>query len=342
MLLNTRLLLGPQPTNSFVRTVSCPVAHHPNFLHHSEQTQKMPLSVLISDGDASKAFHHQFSTIIRLESCLHGDHSEDITGPARQRWAVRHLTEVARAQGFTSQLPTHAQGTTLNVHAPDFITPPPAYSTRLNVHAREFITPPPTQATTSNHSERIAPWYENFNLADQGVSFGPYYPQPSTIPFNNLSRTPSPYNPLNPAELAGYRAAVRAQLFQSSDQRAESQHSLSNDHLDHKPDLFSHPSHNFLRGARLPSTPPNNFSRVRYPSTPHNRSARRPHQISPTDSDSLPDLFTNNTQRSNTEPIAQSASMGSLTAPDHYKHITVYAVDVQNGDYIQSVKNPGT
>lgn len=266
----------------------------------------MPLSVLISDGDPSDAFFHQFSTIIRLESRLQGDHSEDVTGPARQRWAVRHLTEVAQAQGVTSQLPAHAS--------------------TLNVHAREFRTPPPAQATTSNRSERITPWYENFNLADQGV--------PSSI----LSRPASPYNPFDPAELAAYRAVIRAQLLESSNPRAARQQSAPSEHFDQISDSFQRADHN-VPLTQPPSTPPNNLPRVRYPSTPPNRPLRHRRHTSSTDS--LPELLANSTLRASTEPIAQPTRMGSLTASGHYKALEVYALEVQIGDYIQSVKYPG-
>lgn len=280
----------------------------------------MPLSVPISDDDLSNAFYHQFSTIVRLESRLQGDHSEDLTGPARQCWAVRHLTEVARAQRVTSQLPAQAS--------------------TLRVYAREFMTPSPAQATTSNRSERITPWYENFNLADQGVYFDSSRFQPPTIPFNSLSRPASPYNPFDPAELAAYRAVVRAQLLQSSNPRVASQHRVSSERLDHTSESTRRTSHNLPR-SRLPSTPPNNSPRVRYPSTPPNRAPRH-HRRHASSTDSLPDLVANTTLRASTEPIAQPASMGSLTAPAHYKALEVYALEVQIGDYIQSVKYPGT
>ena len=279
----------------------------------------MPPSVLVSNDDLSNAFYHQFSTIIRLESRLHGDRSEDMTGPARQSWAVRHLTEVAQAQGFTSQLPAQAL--------------------TLNVHAREFMTPPPAQATTTNRSERITPWYENFNLADQGVSSDSFHFQPPHVPSNNLSRPASPYNPFDPAELAAYRAVVRAQLLQSSNPRVAYQPSVSSERFDRTSDSTRSTSYTLSR-SRLPSTPPNKSPRVRYPSTPPNRAPRHPRHTSSTDS--LPDLVTNATLRASTEPITQPASMGSLTAPAHYKALEIYALDVQIGDYIQSVKYPGT
>lgn len=281
-----------------------------------------PLSVLISDGDPSDAFHDQFSTIIRLESRLRGDHSEDVTGPAHQRWVVKHLTEVAQAQGFPMQLPTQA--------------------TAFNVHAGEFITPPPAQTTIFGHSGYTTPWHENFNLADQGVfdSSGPYYPAAQNIAFHRLSRPPSPYHPFDPAERAAYRAIVRAQLLQSCGQRAESQPHASSECFDHTSDAFIRSSDNLPR-FEPPTTPPNNFSGVRSPFTPPNQSPRLRGQTAPPESpESLSDLVANTTIRASTEPIAESR-MGSLTAPDCYKSIEVYAIDVQTGDYIQSVKNPG-
>ncbi|CAF9911030.1 MAG: hypothetical protein ALECFALPRED_007055 [Alectoria fallacina] len=295
----------------------------------------MPLSILVSDGDPSNAFHDQFSTIIRLESRLQGDHSEDIIGPARQRWVVRHLIEVARAQRFTSQRPT-AQTSTLNVHAPEFFTPSSTRASTLNVHAPEFVTPPPAQATTISRSERVTPWYEHFNLADQGLYFDSFGPQPRITPFNRLSRHPSPYTPFNPAELAGYRAVVRAQLLQSS----ESQHNAPSGQINHTPDSFIRPSPT-LPHTQPPSTPPNNFPRVRYPSTPPNRPIRHRRHTPSTDSDSLPELLDRSTLRASTEPIVESAGMGTLTAPEHYQPFEIYALEVQRGDFIQSVKNPG-
>lgn len=280
-----------------------------------------PPSVRISEGDPSDAFYHQFSTIIRLESRLQGDRSEDAIGPAHQRWVVRHLDEVARAQGFTSQLSTQ--------------------TATLNVHAKEFITPSHAQPTISSRLGHITPWYENFNLADQGVYniSGPYYPTASTTAYYHLPYPPSPYNRLNPADLIVFREAVRAQPFQSSNQYTESQHSVPTEYLNYNPDPFRHPNYNHPR-SHLPSTPPNNSPRVGYPSTPPNQPLRHPRQTSPTDSS--PDLVATTMLRASTEPIAQSARMGFLTAPDHYIPLEIYALDVHIGDYIQSVKNPGT
>ena len=47
------------------------------------------------------------------------------------------------------------------------------------------------------------------------------------------------------------------------------------------------------------------------------------------------------TLRANTEPIVESKRMSSLAAPEHYEPVEVCAVEVRNGDFIQSVKNPG-
>ena len=280
-----------------------------------------PLSVHISNSDPSTAFHDQFSTIIRLESRLYGDYSEDVKGRARRRWVVNHVTDVARAQGFTSS--------------------PPAQATTLNVHAREFITPPPAQATTASRPVHSTPWYENFNLADQGVydSPSPYHPT-ELIDESYTSRPLTPYTAFDPTELAQYRAVIREQLVQSSSQRAENQRSAFGGNLDYSSDSLPQASQNVTR-SRLPTTPPNNFPRVRYPYTPPNRPHRRLHLASPTES--LSDLVADTTLRSvraSTEPLAE-ARMGSLTAPDHYQPLEIYALEVEVGDYIQSVKNPG-
>lgn len=253
-----------------------------------------PLSVPISDGDPSTAFFDQFSTIIRLEARLYGDHSEDVAGPAYGHWVVRHLTDVARAQGFTSP-------------------PSPAQTTTLNVHAQEFITPPPAQSKTSSRPVHSTPWYENFNLADQGVydPSGPYHPTEPTAESQPVSRSRTPYTAFDPDELAQYRAVIREQLVHSSN-------------------------------SCRPTTPPSNFPRARYPSTPPNLPHRRLRLASPTEP--FPDLVNDTTLsslRASTEPLAE-AKMGSLAAPDHYEPVEIYALEVEIGDYIQSVKNPGT
>ena len=286
----------------------------------------MPPSVLTSDGDVSDAFFSQFSTIICVESRLRGDKSEDIVGPARQGWVVRHLAEVAQAQRFYPQLPTQEMA--------------------VNVHAQ---TPPPAQMATSNPSGYTTPWYANFNLADQGVmnSSGPYRP-PAENQYN--SRPPNSYRPFDPAELASYRAAVQAQLDIQHDVSATSRphhyHYYNNKNNNHAsaftfPDYsHSHPySHSRpASGSRLASTP---TPHVRYPFTPPNRPVRHRYRRTPS-AEYFPDLMGGSmTPRSKTEPIVESARMSSLAAPDHYEPIEVYAVEVRNGDFIQSVKNPG-
>ena len=278
----------------------------------------MPLSVPTSNGDVSDAFFNQFSTIIRIESRLRGDHSEDVIGPARQRWAIKHLAEVAQAQGFSSQ--------------------PPIQETALNVHAREFITPPPAWRVTSNRSAHTTPWYENFNLADQGIrnSSGPYRPPAAN---RYISRPPNSYRPFDPAELASYRAAVEAQLFpRNNTQRVVSTPNGPYYHHDYNnnADPFTFPNDPHPHSQPLSTPSP----RVRYPSTPPNRPAR--HYRRTPSAESLSDLVGSTSLRANTEPIAESAKMSSLAAPDHYEPIEVYALEVRNGDFIQSVKNPGT
>ena len=284
----------------------------------------MPLSVPTGNGDASDAFFHQFSTIICIESRLRGDNSEDVIGPARQQWAMRHLAEVAQAQGFTSPLPT--------------------LDTASNVHARESFTPPLARRVTSHRSGYAKPWYQNFNLADQGImnSSGPYRPPPANR-YN--SRPPNSYRPFDPAELAAYRAAVEAQLFPRNGQRVVSapnepfyQHNYNNND---DADPFNFPDHAHAHPhprSQVPSTP---SPRVRYPSTPPNRPARYHHHPRTPSAGSLPDLVGGTALRANTEPIVESAKMSSLAAPDHYEPIEIYACEVRNGDFIQSVKNPG-
>ena len=290
-----------------------------HLLHPPKQLcliHKMSLPATTGNGDASDAFFHQFSTIICLESHLQGDHSEDVVGPARQHWATKHLAEVAQAQGFPSQLPTQ--------------------ETASNVHAPKPIKPSRARKATSNRSGYTTPWYDNFNLADQGImnTSGPYRP-PAANP--HTSRLPNSYRPFDPAELASYRAAVEAQLFSRNTQRVVSApngpyyyHGYNNNNNAEPSTSPIHPHY------PLPSTP---SPRVRYPSTPPNRPAR--HYRRTPSAESLPDLVGSTTLRANTEPIAESKNMSSLAAPDHYEPIEVYAVEVRNGDFIQSVKNPG-
>ena len=279
----------------------------------------MPPSVLTGNGGPSDAFYDQFSTIIRIESRLNGDHSEDVMGPARQRWVVRHAAEVAQAQAFTPHLP--AQGTP------------------VNVHAREFTTPPYAQTAKFSRPGHTTPWYENFNLADQGVqnSSGPYRPPASVTPAHSIPYPPNAYRPFDPAEQAAYRAAVQAQLFPSYTQQVGTYPGVSSEHYYHyNAGPFHEPTYpnTHFHGR---STPP---SFTRYPSTPPNQPTR--HDGRTPSVDSIYDLISNSTLRANTEPIAQSARMSSLAAPDHYELIEVSALEVRNGDFIQSVKNPGT
>ena len=275
----------------------------------------MPPSVPTGNGDASDAFFNQFSTIICIESRLQGDYSEDAVGPARQGWVEKHLSEVAQAQGFSSQLPTQEMAS--------------------NVHTEESVKPPPARKATSSRSEHTTPWYNNFNLADQGVmnSSGPYRP-PAVD--QRTSRPANSYRPFDPAELASYRAAVEAQLFPRNTQRVVSapnapyyyHHGYNSNAGTFT--FLNHPHHH----SRLPSSP---SPCVRYPSTPPRpvRDLRTP------SAESVPDLIGSTKLRCNTEPIAESARMSSLAAPDHYEPIEVYALEVRNGDFIQSVKHPG-
>ncbi|CAF9919273.1 hypothetical protein IMSHALPRED_004572 [Imshaugia aleurites] len=267
---------------------------------------------------SSNAFHNQFSTIIRLEARLQGDHSEDVTGPAHQFWVLKHLAEVAEAQGFTSR--------------------PLMHTTTLNVHARELSTPHHAQATTTNRSEHITPWYDSFNLADQGVC-EPSGPQAPAVSPSVFTHPADIYSPFDHTELAAYRAVIRAQLLSSSDAATPNPQSAPRECVNHASDPVRHRNLNPQIPQR-PSTPRNNFPRG-YPSTPPNRSARHHHRRQTSQLDFLPDHFTHNaTLRASTEPLAEP-TMTSLTAPDHYKPFEVYALDVQIGDYIQSVKNPG-
>ena len=278
----------------------------------------MPLSVLISSGDPSPAFYDQFSTVIRLESRLHWDNSEDITGPAHQRWAVRHLAEVAQAQGFTLRLPAE----------------------EINRNTRHFVTPPPAQTATNNHLGHVTPWYENFNLADQGVldSSGPYRPPTLNSATQCILYPPNCCDPFSPAELAAFHAALHTPpLFLNSTQRVPSVF-VEHNNYNYNSDPLSRPNDN-NSPSQICSTPP---SRIQHssPSTPPNQPVTPHGQTSLVESP--PDLFGNRTLRANTEPIAQSARMSDFTAPDHYEPFEVYALEVQKGDFIQSVTNPGT
>ncbi len=269
-----------------------------------------PPSVHVSDSDLSHAFYDQFSTVIRLESHLHGDHSEDVMGPARRRWVVRHLAEVAQAQSSTS-VPTQA--------------------TTLNVHAQDFVSSSPAQTMTSNIGGYSKPWFENFNLVDQGL-------------YNASLRESHPSGPasaFNPVERAEYRAAVRAQLVDSSNQALGTQTSKSSGRLNYTSSSSYHPTHNNPR-SQPPSTLPTRHPRVRYPSTPPNPPPRHHHrrQTSPSSPDSSLEPIARNL-RASTEPPLQPPRMGTFTAPDHYQLVEIYALEVKIGDYIQSVKNPG-
>lgn len=284
-------------------------------------THNMPLSVLISNGDPSAAFYNQFSIIIRLESRLHWDNSEDMTGPAHQRWAVRHLAEVAQAQGFTSRLP--------------------AEEINLNVQARHFVTPPPAQTVTNNHSGHVTPWYKNFNLADQGVldSSGPYRPPPSNSPTQcSISHPPNSRAPFTPAELAVFHAAVQTPpLFLNSTQRVPSVFA-EHDKYNYSSDPFVLPDYNHI-SSHLPSTPPMRTLNPS-PSTPPNQTVIS--YLRASSAESPPDLFGNTTLPADMEPTTQSGRTSPRKAPDHYKAFEVYALDVETGDFLQGVQYPGT
>ena len=275
----------------------------------------MPLSVPISNNNPTDAFHEQFSAIIRHESRLHGNYSDAVAGPARRRWVVRHLAEVAHAQGFSSQLPLQ--------------------TTTWNVHAQEFTSPLFAQTVTNSRSGNNAPWYNDFNLADQGVmnTSGPYRPPVLSLTANQRATyPPNAYRPFDPAELAAYRDLVQAQLAVQQSFRPYETSAHNNINSNTNARTINHPR------VRIPSTPPPRV--IRYPSTPPNRVARYARQPSPTESN--PSYVTSTTTlRANTEPIAQSARVSSLTAPDHYEPFEVFALEVQNGDFIQSVKYPG-
>lgn len=86
------------------------------------------------------------------------------------------------------------------------------------MHAQEFTTPPRATAKVSSRPSvhgSSTPWYENFNLADQGVydPSDPYQPESQ-----HLSRSRTPYTAFDPVELAQYRAVIREQLVHSSNQ----------------------------------------------------------------------------------------------------------------------------
>lgn len=280
-----------------------------------------PLSNLISNGDPSTAFHSQSSTIIRLESHLEGDHSEDVTGPAHFHWIIKHLNDVARAQRFAS--------------------PPPAQTTALNVHAQDLVTPPPAQSRISRRPVHRTRWYENFNLADQGVDdpSGPYHPPESTTEYHPLA-----HSAFNPDELVHYRAVIREQLVQSSSNQSattSTQTSTSGEHPSYSSNPPEDPSQKHTR-SQHPTTPPSNFPRVRYPSTPPNRRHIKLNLASSTET--LSDLDTNTRLlRASTEPLTEG-KMPPLTAPDQKKFepMEIYALEVKVGDYLQSVQNPGT
>ena len=253
-----------------------------------------------------------------MEARLHGDHSEDVAGPAYRHWVVRHLNDVAQAQGFTS--------------------PPSAQATTLNVHAQEFVTPPPAQAKTYNRPPvHSTPWYENFNLADQGVydPSGPYHPTEPIPESPPPFRSRTPYTAFDPDELAQYRAVIREQLVHS----AEKQPSAFHGRLDYSSKSHQD-SHNHIHTrSRLPTTPPNNYPRVRYPSTPPNIPHRHLHLAS-SPTEPLSD-FTNDTTlrslRASTEPLAE-ARMGSLTAPDGLDKVHVLREVVAKDGEVEEVK----
>ena len=281
-----------------------------------------PLSV--PNNSPSTAFHDQFSEIIRLESRLHCDYSEDITGPVHARWVTQHLWDVARAQGFT-------------------LLPPTEPST-LNVHAQEFIASPISQSATDSRLEHARPWYDNFYLADQDGpdSSGYQLPATRTAAFHN---PPSRYRPFDPLELSEYRAAVQAQLF---NQRTNNQNGASGNAFsgptNQFPDLFLH-SRNSPPYPQLPTTPPTNLPHVRYPSTPPDRSTRQNHHHHRRQTSSLDDLSNLTTHTAlcvSTEPTVQSRTDSPSAAPDHYKALTIYAIEIHIGDYIQSIDHPGT
>lgn len=271
----------------------------------------MPQSAPINNSDPSAAFYDQFSLIIRLESRLRRDNSEDITGPAHQRWAARHLAEVAQAQGYNSRLPAE----------------------ETNFNARHFVAPPPAQTATNNHLGHVTPWYDNFNLADQGVldSSGPYRPPTSTSLTQYTSHPPNSCAPFTPAERAAFHATVQTPpLFRNSTQRVPSVFA-ERDNYNYNSDPFVLPNHNH-QPSQIPSTPPSHV-RHSFPSTPPNQIVISHPRASSVEFS--PDLFGNRTLRTNTEPIAQSARMSEFKAPDHYKEYEIYALEIQVGDYIQ-------
>ena len=278
-----------------------------------------PLSV--ADNGPSTAFHNQFSDIIRVEARLHCDNSEDVTGPARKRWVTQHLWDIAQAQGFTDI--SQAQGYTPH---------PPTEPSNLNVHAQEFVASPPSQAATNNLLEQTRPWYDNFYLADQDGPDTSDYQLPATQTAASHN-PPGRYRPFDPLELSEYRAAVQAHLF---GQNSASGNAFTGP-TDHFPGSPPYPE--------LPTTPPNNVPCVSYPSTPPNRSARQNDHHHRRQTSSLDDLSTLTTHTAlclNTEPTIESRAESPAAAPDHYKPLTIYAIEIHIGDYIQSIDNPGT
>ena len=284
-----------------------------------------PLSV--ADNGPSTAFHYQFSDIIRVESRLRCDNSEDMTGPAHNRWVTQHLWDIAQAQGFTDM--SQAQGFTL---------PLPTEPSALNVHAQEFVASPTSQAATGSHSEHLRPWYDNFYLADQDGPDSSDYQLPATQ--TAASHNPSSrYRPFDPLELSEYRAAVQAHLF---GQDGASGNAFSSP--DQFPDPYPH-SHQSHPYPELPTTPPTNVPHVRFPSTPPNRSTGQNQHHHRRQTSSLDDLSTLTTHTApclSTEPPIQSRTGSPAAAPDHYKALTIYALEINIGDYIQSIDNPGT
>lgn len=289
-----------------------------------------PLSV--ADNGPSTAFHHQFSDIIRIESRLHRDNSEDMTGPAHTRWVTQHLWDIAQAQGFTDI--AQVQGFTL---------PPPTEPSNLNVHAQEFVASPTSQAATDSRSdqtlvEHTRTWYDNFYLADRDGpdSSNNQLPATQTAASHN---PPNRYSPFDPLELSEYRAAVQAHLLSQNDK-------LSNAYsgpTDQFPDPYLH-SHQSPPYPEIPTTPPTNVPHVRYPSTPPNRSTRQNnhhHRRQTSSLDNLSNLTTITALCLSTESSIQSRTDSPSAAPDHYKALTIYAIEIHVGDYIQSIDNPG-
>ena len=293
----------------------------------STSTHKMlPLSV--ADDAPSTAFHYQFSDIIRVESRLHCDNSEDVMGPTRNRWVTQHLWDIAQAQGFTDM--AQAQGFTPHL---------PTEPSNLNVHAQEFVASPPSQAATDNRLEHTQPWYDNFYLADQDVPDTSDYQLPATQTAASYNR-PSRYRPFDPRELSEYRAAVQAHLFGHN---GESGNAFSGP-TDQFPDPYLH-SHQNPPYPELPTTPPTDVPCVRSPSTPPNRSIKQNDHHHRRQTSSLDDLSTLTTHTAlclDMEPPIQSRIDSPAAAPNHYKPLTIYAIEIRIGDYIQSIDTPGT